>query len=74
MNIGIPELLVILVIVALLFGTTKLRNIGSDLGSAIKGFRNALRDDKDSGADAGANKPAETRGSAGEDAKHRDKS
>lgn len=39
---GITELIVILVIVLLLFGTKKLKNLGSDLGSAIKGFRKAM--------------------------------
>lgn len=39
---GITELVVILVIVLLLFGTRKLKNLGSDLGSAIKGFRKAM--------------------------------
>ena len=39
MGIGIKELLVILVIVIVLFGTKKLRNVGSDLGGAIKSFR-----------------------------------
>lgn len=47
MNFGIWELLIVLVIVALLFGTAKLRNIGSDLGSALKSFRSALKDDSD---------------------------
>lgn len=47
MKFGIWELLVILLIVALLFGTKKLRTIGSDLGSAIKGFRGAMQDDDD---------------------------
>ena len=42
MSFGIPELAIILVIVLLLFGTTKLKSLGSDLGSAIKGFRSAL--------------------------------
>lgn len=42
MGIGIQELLVVLVIVLLLFGTKKLRNLGGDLGSAIKSFRNAM--------------------------------
>ena len=42
---GLNELLILLVIVALLFGTKKLRGIGGDLGSAIKGFKNALKDD-----------------------------
>ncbi|MBI1731346.1 MAG: twin-arginine translocase TatA/TatE family subunit [Gammaproteobacteria bacterium] len=45
MNIGIWELVVILVIVALLFGTRKLGSIGVDVGNAIKGFRAAMRDD-----------------------------
>lgn len=36
--------LVVLVIVALIFGTKKLRNVGGDLGSAIKGFRKGLSD------------------------------
>ena len=45
MNFGIWELVIILVIVALLFGTAKLRNIGGDLGSALRSFRSALKDD-----------------------------
>lgn len=45
MGISIPQLLIILLIVALLFGTKKLRGIGSDLGSALKGFRSAIKDD-----------------------------
>jgi len=36
--------LVVLVIIALIFGTKKLRNIGSDLGSAVKGFKEGMRD------------------------------
>jgi len=44
MGIGIKELLVILVIVIVLFGTKKLRNLGSDLGGAIKSFRSAVKD------------------------------
>jgi sec-independent protein translocase protein TatA len=39
---GMTELIVILVIVIMLFGTKKLRNMGGDLGSAIKGFRKAM--------------------------------
>ena len=45
MGISIPQLLIILLIVALLFGTKKLRSIGSDLGSALKGFKNAMKED-----------------------------
>jgi len=47
MNFGIWELAIILIIVALLFGTAKLRNIGGDLGSALRSFRSALKDDED---------------------------
>lgn len=45
-NIGIWQLLIVAVIVVLLFGTKKLRNIGGDLGSAVKGFKKAISDDK----------------------------
>ena len=44
MKFGIWELLVILLIVALLFGTKKLRTLGADLGGAVKGFRSAMTD------------------------------
>jgi len=47
MGISIPQLMIILLIVALLFGTKKLRNIGGDLGSALKGFKNAMTDSKE---------------------------
>lgn len=43
-GISIWQLLIILVIVLLLFGTKRLKNIGSDLGNAVKGFRGALSD------------------------------
>ncbi|MDA1073555.1 MAG: twin-arginine translocase TatA/TatE family subunit [Proteobacteria bacterium] len=42
---GLTELLVILAIVLLIFGPKRLKNIGSDLGNAIKGFRTAVTDD-----------------------------
>jgi sec-independent protein translocase protein TatA len=41
-NIGPWQLLIILVIVLAIFGTKKLRNLGSDLGGAVKGFRSAM--------------------------------
>jgi len=43
-GISIWSLILILVIVLLLFGTKRLRNVGSDLGGAIKGFRKAMKD------------------------------
>ena len=48
MGISIWQLVIVLVIVLLLFGTKKLRNIGSDLGGAIKSFRGAMKDGEDS--------------------------
>lgn len=42
MGLSIWHLLLVLLIVALLFGTKKLRNIGGDLGSAIKSFKSAM--------------------------------
>lgn len=45
-GISIWQLLIILLIVILLFGTKKLRNIGSDLGGAIKTFRKSMREDE----------------------------
>ena len=44
MGISIWQLLIVLVIVLLLFGTKKLRNIGSDLGGAIRGFRSSMKE------------------------------
>lgn len=44
MGISIWQLLIILLIVVVLFGTKKLRNIGADLGSAIKNFRASMHD------------------------------
>lgn len=45
-NIGIWQLVIVLVIVLLLFGGKKLRTLGSDLGSAVKGFKNSVTEDK----------------------------
>ena len=57
-NIGPVQLLIVLLIVLAIFGTKKLRSLGSDLGGAGKGFRSAMEDaeqgvDNDKIADAG---------------------
>ncbi|MCW6540122.1 Sec-independent protein translocase subunit TatA [Yersinia ruckeri] len=44
-GISIWQLLIIAVIVVLLFGTNKLRTLGSDLGASIKGFKKAIGDE-----------------------------
>jgi len=44
MGVSVTQLLIILVIVVVLFGTKRLRNLGGDLGGAIKGFKSAVKD------------------------------
>lgn len=51
MGLSTTHLIIFLVIIVVIFGTKKLRNIGSDLGGAVKGFKDGMRD--------GADKPAE---------------
>lgn len=43
-GISIWQLLIVLAIVVMVFGTKRLRNLGGDLGSAIKGFRSAVKE------------------------------
>lgn len=58
MVMSVPQLLIILAIVLVLFGAKKLRNIGADLGGAIKNFKHSMRDgEKNANADA---QPEET--------------
>jgi len=52
MGISVTKLLIVLVIIIVLFGTQRLRNVGSDLGAAIKNFRGALKEGEE-------DKPAE---------------
>jgi sec-independent protein translocase protein TatA len=47
MGLGWRELIIILVIVLIVFGTKKLRNIGKDLGGAIGGFKQGLKEGED---------------------------
>ncbi len=54
-GIGIWQLVIILLIVLMLFGSKRIGALGSDLGSAIRGFRNAMGEDAE--AQAGANNP-----------------
>ena len=44
MGISVTQLLIILAIIIVLFGTKRLRNLGSDLGGAIKGFKSAVKE------------------------------
>jgi sec-independent protein translocase protein TatA len=53
-GIGPGSLILILVIVILLFGTKKLRNVGGDLGGALKNFRKAVKEGDESASDESA--------------------
>ena len=44
-GLGVPELLIILALVLIVFGPRRLKNIGSELGNAIKGFRTAVKEE-----------------------------
>ncbi len=57
--------LIVLAIIVLIFGTKKLRNLGGDLGSAVKGFKDGMKSEESKAADAAASKgeiPAATAG------------
>lgn len=57
-NIGIPELLIILAIVVLLFGAGKLPQLGRGIGEAIRNFKGAMKDgDQPPSKDEGTPKP-----------------
>ena len=58
-GISIWQLLIILAIVIMIFGTKKLKSLGTDLGSAVKGFRQSVTD-KSEGKDAEDNAQAAT--------------
>jgi len=51
MHVSVTQLLVILAIVVVVFGTKRLRNVGADLGGAIKSFRAAIKDGEESVAE-----------------------
>lgn len=56
-GISIAKLLIIGALIVLLFGTNKLRSLGGDLGSAIKGFKKAMKDEDSSAARTSAEEP-----------------
>ena len=47
MGLSVPHLLMVLLIVIVVFGTKRLRNVGGDLGEAIKNFRSAMKEGED---------------------------
>lgn len=59
MGFSTTHLIIFLVIIVVIFGTKKLRNIGSDLGGAVKGFKDGMKDGTDKAADAPATEPVQ---------------
>ena len=57
-GISVWQLLIILAIVVMLFGTKRLRTLGSDLGSAVKGFRKSMSDEDAKGDEPAVEEPA----------------
>jgi sec-independent protein translocase protein TatA len=75
-GISMWQLLILLLIVVLVFGTKRLRNMGSDLGAAVKGFRKGMEEGKEETLEpdqltaekkeeAASEEPARTKDSAG---------
>ena len=50
MGFSTTHLIIFLVIIVVIFGTKKLRNIGSDIGGAVKGFKDGMKDGEEPGA------------------------
>lgn len=65
MGISIWQLLIVLAIVLLLFGTKKLRNLGADVGGAVKGFKGAMREGTEAGGESADGHLEQSTSSAG---------
>ncbi len=59
-SLSIWHWLIVLLVVVLIFGTKKLRNIGTDLGSAVKGFKDGMKSGEDKSAQTRAEIPPTT--------------
>ena len=54
MGLSTTHLIIFLVIIVVIFGTKKLRNIGADLGGAVKGFKDGMKQNEEKAAEAAA--------------------
>ena len=61
MGIGMRELIVILLVVLVVFGTKKLTTIGTDLGNAVRGFKKAMSDGENEESSSNATPPRQIR-------------
>mgnify|MGYP001813568130 CR=1 FL=1 len=66
MGISIWQLLILLAVVILIFGTKKLKNVGGDLGSAIKGFKSAVKDGEAQDGETDSNQQSKVAQDSGE--------
>ena len=58
MGISVTKLLIVLAIIVIIFGTKRIKNVGGDLGAAIKNFRSAIKDEEEKdAAKSGEDKP-----------------
>jgi sec-independent protein translocase protein TatA len=58
-SMSIWHWLIVLAVVVMIFGTKKLRNVGQDLGGAVKGFKEGMKDDSDAAARTAAEETAQ---------------
>ncbi|WP_440054736.1 Sec-independent protein translocase subunit TatA [Pseudoalteromonas sp. T1lg65] len=72
-GISIWQLLIILAIIVLIFGTKKLRGIGSDLGGAVKGFKNAVSESDNDEPEKLKDNTTHSSQNASEKEQHKDK-
>jgi len=61
-GLSIWHWLIVLLVVVLIFGTKKLRNIGQDLGGAVKGFKEGMKDNQGAEPDKPASPPEQIAG------------
>ncbi len=64
MGLSTTHLIIFLIIIVVIFGTKKLRNIGADLGGAVKGFKDGMRDGNEKPAEAAPAPVQQVAGSA----------
>ncbi len=70
-SLSIWHWLIVLVVVVIIFGTKKLKNVGSDLGSAVKGFKDGMRDGSSETPQVGASARSDATSTVDVDAKTR---
>ena len=73
-GISIGKLLIILLIIVMIFGTKRLRDIGGDLGNAVKSFKKAINNNEDEAADSASDQTTDLKKQSENDKSEQDKS